>query len=52
MLQSELRRRLTSFEAYYEDVPAPEVVLSLIPAEVRGMGAGTADSGCRAVGHR
>ncbi len=33
-LQAELKRRLASFDAYYEDVPAPELVLTLVPAEV------------------
>mmetsp|Transcript_3901 Transcript_3901/g.8374 ORF Transcript_3901/g.8374 Transcript_3901/m.8374 type:complete len:240 (+) Transcript_3901:151-870(+) len=30
---AELRRRLSSFDSYFEDVPAPELLLSLTPAE-------------------
>jgi len=31
--ESELRKRLNAMDAFYEDMPAPEVVLSLVPAD-------------------
>jgi len=33
-LQIELRRKLQALESFFDDVPSPELVLSLVPAEV------------------
>lgn len=32
--QEERKRRLAALDTYFEDVPAPELVLALVPAEV------------------
>lgn len=40
LLQPEVRRRLASLESYVDGTPAPEVLLSLTPAEVSYVVAG------------
>lgn len=43
-VQGELRKRLAGMEQYYDDIPSPEAMLSLVPAEV-----GRAETGCGSV---
>lgn len=33
--QVELSRKLYALESYFDDIPAPELILALVPAEVR-----------------